>query len=230
MYSTTKKGTLCNLCYFCDNNINLIQRIMRKITLLLVLMLSAGFVFGQISLGPKVGFNTSELKTDLDGINSDLKNSFNFGVFLRVGKKIYVQPEVNWLTRGGVFKTPAASSLSPINQEIEMKTIEIPVILGWRIINLGVGNIRILAGPSASIVMDKTITSEAGSNFTDPIKDTDIEDLIWGFNLGAGVDILMFTIDVRYQMGLNEVIQKVGEFDFNSKNNVFSVSLGWKIL
>jgi hypothetical protein len=203
---------------------------MRKITLLFALLLSAGFVFGQISLGPKVGFNTSELKTDLDGINSDLKNSFNFGVFLRVGKKIYVQPEVNWLTRGGVFKSPSTSSLTPINQEIEMKTIEIPVLLGWRIINLGVGNIRLLAGPSASIVMDKTITVEK-DNIADPIKDTDFEDLVWGVNVGAGVDILMFTLDVRYQLGLNEVIQNVENLgDLNSKSNVFAVSLGWKIL
>jgi len=203
---------------------------MRKITLLFALLLSAGFVFGQFTLGPKVGFNTSELTTDVSEIKSDMKNSFNFGVFMRVGKKIYLQPEVNWLTRGGVFKSPGVGSLNPINQEIEMKTIEVPLILGWRVINLGVGNIRLLAGPSASIVMDKTIKSETGSNFTDPIKDTDLEDLIWGFNVGAGVDVLMFTLDVRYQMGLNEVIQKVEGFDFNSKNNIFSVSLGWKIL
>jgi hypothetical protein len=40
----------------------------------------------------------------------------------------------------------------------------------------------------------------------------------------------MFTLDIRYQMGLNEVIQEVEGFSFNSKNNMFAVSLGWKIL
>lgn len=54
--------------------------------------------------------------------------------------------------------------------------------------------------------------------------------MIWGLNVGAGIDVLMFTLDVRYQMGLNEVIEKVNNFDFNSKNNVFCVSLGWKII
>jgi hypothetical protein len=48
--------------------------------------------------------------------------------------------------------------------------------------------------------------------------------------MGAGVDILMFTLDVRYQVGLNDVITKVKTFDYNSKNNMFAVSLGWKIL
>jgi hypothetical protein len=203
---------------------------MKKITVLFVLLLAAGFAFGQISLGPKIGFNTSKLTTDLDQVNSDLKNSFNFGVFLRLGKKIYVQPEVNWLTRGGVFTRPEIDNINPINQEIDMKTIEIPVLLGWRIANLGVGNIRVFAGPSASIVTDGTVSTKSEEGFINPIKDSDLEDMIWGFNVGAGVDVLMFTLDVRYQMGLNEVIQKIEGFDFKSKNNIFAVSLGWKII
>lgn len=203
---------------------------MKKITLLFVMILATSFVFGQISLGPKIGFNTSELTTDVSEINSEMKNSFNFGVFLRLGKKIYVQPEVNWLTRGSVLKVPTLSSVSPVEQEIDMKSIEIPVLLGWRLINFGIGNVRIMAGPSASIVTNTTITTDDSNNLTDPIQDSDIEDMLWGFNIGAGVDVLMFTLDVRYQMGLNEVIKSVEEFDINSKNNIFAVSLGWKII
>jgi len=203
---------------------------MKKITLLFVLMLAASFAFSQISLGPKVGFNTSKLTTDASEISSDISNSFNFGVFLRLGKKIYVQPEVNWLTRGGVFKKPQIDDVLPINQEIEMKTIEIPVLLGWRIINFGVGNVRLMVGPSASIVTDKTVSISNEEEFFNPIKDSDLADMIWGFNAGVGVDVLMFTLDVRYQMGLNEVLKKVNDIDFYSKNNVFAVSLGWKII
>ena len=61
-----------------------------------------------------------------------------------------------------------------------MKTIEIPVIIGWRIINFGVGNVRIMAGPSASIVTDKTISTTDENDYINPIKDSDLEDLIWG--------------------------------------------------
>jgi hypothetical protein len=111
-----------------------------------------------------------------------------------------------------------------------MKSIEIPLIVGWRIINLGVGNIRVLAGPSASIITNSTVSTSDVDNFINPIKESDIEDMLWGFNIGAGADILMFTLDIRYQMGLNEVIKEVEGFSFNSKNNMFAVSLGWKIL
>jgi len=76
--------------------------------------------------------------------------------------------------------------------------------------------------------MDKTVKADA--SIADPIQEADLEDLLWGFNLGAGVDVLMFTLDVRYQMGINDVLTKVQEFDINSKNNMFAISLGWKIL
>ncbi len=206
---------------------------MKKITLLIAIMMAASFAFSQISLGPKVGFNTSKLTDDADSIKADLSTSFNFGVFVRLGKKIYLQPEVNWLTRGGVFETVDVNNLNPIKQEIELKTIEIPVLVGWRIINLGVGNIRIMAGPSASIVTNSSVKTTSSAGLVGPIKDTDLDDfkdLVWGFNAGVGVDILMFTLDVRYQMGLNEVIPKIENFDFYSKSNIFAVSLGWKII
>jgi hypothetical protein len=76
-------------------------------------------------------------------------------------------------------------------------------------------------------VVDKSVETKKGVEI---LKDSDINDMIWGLNVGAGIDVLMFTLDVRYQMGLNEVIEKVNNFDFNSKNNVFCVSLGWKII
>jgi len=202
---------------------------MKKITFIVVLFFAANFAFGQFSIGPKIGYNTSTLTTDLDSIKSDITSNFHFGVFVRLGKKIYLQPEVNYLTTGGVFETEGLQN--PVKSEIQMKSIEIPLILGWRILNFGIGNIRILLGPSAQIVVDKTISTTDGGGYLDPIMNVDdINDLNWGFNLGAGVDVLMFTLDARYQMGINDVITDVQNFDINSRNNLFSISLGWKIL
>ncbi len=199
---------------------------MKKFTLIFALVLATSIAFGQFSIGPKIGFNTNKLTTEVNDYASDAKNNFNFGAFARIGTKFYLQPEVNWLTIGGVLENKGLAV--PLKTEIEMKSIEIPVLVGVRLVNLGVGNVRILLGPSGTIVMDKTVKPDAG--ITEPIKEADLEDLIWGFNVGAGVDILMFTLDVRYQMGLNEVLTKVQNFDINSKNNMFAVSLGWKIL
>ncbi len=210
---------------------------MRKLVLTFVLIFASSMIFAQFTLGPKIGYNTSKLSVDQSDIETSLKNSFQFGIFARLGSsdsKVYLQPEINWLTQGGVFKQPEVTgSLSPFEQEIDLKTIQIPVIIGYKIINPKIINIRILAGPVASIVTDKKIESKDISGYIKPIEDANIEDLIWSLQVGAGVDILMFTIDVRYNIGLNKVINDITidgtPVTFASKVSGFSVSLGWKI-
>ena len=206
---------------------------MKKIILVIIMTFAVNVGFAQLTLGPKIGYNTSKLSLDENDIKSDLKNSFQFGFFVRVGRNIYVQPEVNFLTQGSVFKTPEISNFSPIEQEVDLKTIQIPFLIGMKVFNKKIVNVRVFAGPSASIITDKKITTTEIDGWINPIKDADIEDLIWNIQLGAGVDVLMFTLDVRYNIGVNKVIGDV-EIDgtpvkFDSKSSGFNVSLGWKI-
>ncbi len=53
------------------------------------------------------------------------------------------------------------------------------------------------------------------------------------FQFGAGVDVLMFTLDVQYYLGLNNVINDIelengDSVTFDSKSKGFMVTLGWK--
>ncbi len=207
---------------------------MKRIALILITMLAVGSLSAQISFGPKIGYTTSKLSTDRSDITSDLKNSFLYGAFVRLGTKTYIQPEINWYTSGTVFKSPGIQGgLSPIEQEISLKSIQIPLYVGHKIADLKLVNIRVMAGPTATIVVDKEIESKSGGGFIAPIKEADISDLKWGFQLGAGVDVLMFTLDLHYYMGLNKIIKDV-EVDgstvkFDSRPSGFMVSLGWKI-
>ena len=198
---------------------------MKKITLLIAITLLASTAFSQISFGPKIGYNTSKLSTDKSNIKSDLQSSFQFGLFLRLGTKIYVQPEINWVTEGGVFKPITLGNLDPFEDDVKLNTIQIPFLIGAKVIDLKLLNLRVFAGPTASIVTDKTIkaTGDLG------IQVDNIEDLIWGLQVGAGVDVLMLTLDVRYNVGLTKVIGDVNGSTFDSKTNGFTVSLGWKI-
>ncbi|HPE34463.1 MAG TPA: porin family protein [Bacteroidales bacterium] len=203
---------------------------MKKLIFLLFFLLPAGIAFGQFTLGPKVGYITTDLSTDPDNIKTDVEGNFNFGVFLRLGKKPYFQPEVIWHSKNTEFARDQDVNTLGISQEIDLKTIEIPVLVGFRLLNFGVGNFRLMAGPSACITIDKSVSTTNGSEFTNPITSADIEDLTWGFNIGAGVDLFMFTLDVRYQEGLTELIKTAGDIEFNTKGKSFMVSLGWKIL
>lgn len=207
---------------------------MKKLFLVIIMIIAVNVGFAQLTLGPKIGYNTSKLSIDKNDIKSDLKNSFQFGFFVRVGRDIYVQPEINFLTQGSVFKNPSIpGGLSPFEQKIDLKTIRIPLLIGMKVYNKKIVNVRIFAGPSASIITDKEIKTTSVSGWIDPIKDANIEDLIWNIQVGAGVDVLMFTLDVRYNIGINKVIGDVvidgKTINFDSKSSGFNVTLGWKM-
>ena len=207
---------------------------MKKIILALVLLLTVatGTSFGQlnIKIGPKVGFNASQLHTNLDSISSQFKSGFQFGIFVRLGKKVYLQPELYYTTEGGVFKSNS-SSIKQWEQNIKLGSLDVPVLIGVSFINSELLNVRILAGPLASFIVNKKI-SETG--VTGPIQDANIKNVNWYIQAGAGVDIWKFTLDVRYQIGLNKMISDVDfnskTVNFNTSNNVWVVSLGFKFL
>lgn len=207
---------------------------MKKILLLAFSLVISSALMAQLSLGPKIGYTTNKLSTDKSDITTSLKSSFLYGAFVRLGDKVYLQPEINFYTAGGVFETPSLTSPNPVNDEVDLKTIQIPLYIGFKLADLKLANIRAQAGPTANIVSSKKINPLAGSTYT-TIKETDIKDIQWGFQLGAGVDVLMFTLDVQYFLGLNNLISDIqlenGEtVKFDSKSNGFMVTLGWKIL
>ena len=217
---------------------------MKRLSILLIAVITSTTMFGQFHFGPQIGYSASKLSLNTDDITSSLSNNFMFGAFVRIGEKIYVQPEVNWMTTGTVFTYPEVDlggvNLSPFEQDIKLKTINVPVSVGWRIINLEIVNIRLFAGINASIVTDKTINnsqdlSDVEEDIFKPIQEADIKDLNWNYHAGVGVDILMFALDVKYIGSFGEPI--VGDVVYNGSNqtigtksgSTFLVTLGWKI-
>lgn len=217
---------------------------MKRLAVLLIAIITSTTMFGQFHFGPQIGYSASKLSLNTDDITSDLSSNFMFGVFVRMGEKIYVQPEVNWMTSGSVFKYPEVNlggvDLSPFEQDIKLNSINIPVSVGWRIINLHIVNIRLFVGLDANIVTKKTINnsqdlSDVSEDVFKPITEADIKDLNWNYHAGLGVDVLMFALDVKYvgifgepvvgQIKYNEVDQTIG----TKGGSMFLVTLGWKI-
>ena len=101
--------------------------------------------------------------------------------------------------------------------------------MGFKLLNMKVVSLNIMGGPSVSMVVKEEIEYSEGE-VENPITEDHIKNTIWNFNLGLGVDVLMFTFDVRYNWGLNNILEPVGEQTNDMKNNMWTVSLGWKIL
>jgi len=197
---------------------------MKKYFIILILLFSSAIMFGQFTVGPKIGYNASKLSTSLDTVSSNFKSGFQIGAFVRIGKKFYFQPEVYYTTQGGVFE----SNNTDWEQKVSIGSLDVPILVGFKLIKAKVVDLRILAGPLASFVVNKSVKDAGG--VTGPIENADINSVNWGIQVGAGLDVLFMTLDVRYQIGLNNLIKTIDDVDINSKNNVWVVSLGFKIL
>jgi len=62
---------------------------MKRAILLSTMLFMATFVFGQFTIGPKVGVTMSKLSTNLENVTEEMKTGFQFGAFARFGKKVY---------------------------------------------------------------------------------------------------------------------------------------------
>ena len=160
--------------------------------------------------------------------------NFHGGAFVRLSLgNIYIQPEAYFNTKGGEFSIPESQTdyagiFESVNQ-VQYKTIDVPVLLGLYIIDKSLLKLRVNAGPLFSYktsdnfqeYYDNTIkggeTTTAYSN---------IKDQMLGWQAGIGADVAFLTIDARYESGSS--IFPDGA-DYSAKPNLFIVSLGFKI-
>jgi len=201
---------------------------MKKILILLfIVFLSSEISYGQFALGLKIGYNANKLTTDVDSIKSQFNSGFHAGIFTRIGKRFYFAPELLYTMSGGVFTQEGNVSTEDWKQKVTIGTMDIPLLLGLKIIHSKLITWRIELGPEASFVVNKKI-KDTGS-VTGPITTADINTANWFILAGTGIDVLFLSLDVRYQYGLNAMIQDVQNYSFNTQNSMFLVSLGFKI-
>lgn len=200
---------------------------MKRVLLSAIIIFLTSATFAQFTLGPKAGLTMSKLKTNVTDFKEEVKTGYQFGAFVRFGKKIYIQPEVMFATKGGIIIDDSLSYSTKAT--VDLKTLQIPLLVGYTLINMKVVNVRIMTGPAISFVTSKEITVNA-NNLLDEFDGKNIKDAIWSWQLGAGVDVFMFTLDVRYEWGMNNIWDaSAGEVN-DMKQNLWNVSLGWKIL
>jgi hypothetical protein len=201
---------------------------MKKLPLLYFILASTIVVNAQgvFSLGPKIGYNSNTLTNNSDSINSSIKNSFQIGAFMRIGSKVYIQPEINYqVIKGSLDKSLGSSSM---NQALTIKSIKVPALIGIKLINKSMVNLRVMAGPAVTFLENKKLDPMHMGELWPIQSVNDLKNSIWSVQMGAGLDVLFMTLDVRYEFGIDNIY--TGSSDFKMKNNIFNVSLGVKLL
>ena len=107
-------------------------------------------------------------------------------------------------------------------------SLDVPILVGVKLINLKVVNFRIMTGPVISFVTSKDISYQVnGVNLgNEPSSTTDYKNTIWGIQAGAGIDVMNFSLDVRYEWGLSNISDNT---DMTSKTKLLNISLGMKL-
>jgi len=219
---------------------------MKKVIISAVFLLSVTASFAQFNFGIKAGY-TSSLGVNnlgsvtsgaynLNSVNSDLSNGFQAGVFARFGfKKLYFQPEFLYdMGKKNYTMTiqDAQSNNIQFNKRVNISTLEVPLLLGYKLLDLKLVNLRAFAGPklrfNAGSSLDYNNLSSGGSVTQDQlIKDIKAAQL--GLEAGVGIDFLMFTLDARYNVIKDMYQTKLSSVTIdNLQANTFVISLGWK--
>lgn len=220
---------------------------MKKLIFGAVLLLSVSLTYAQVNFGIKAGYNSSlnmnNLGTvtsgtyNLNSVKSELSNGFQAGVFVRLNfNKTYFQPEFLYnMGKKDYTMTlqDAQSNNVQFDKRVSISTLEVPLLLGYKLVDLKVFNLRAFAGPklrfNAGSSLDYSNLSSGGTVTQDQLV-KDIKAAQLGLEAGVGVDVLMFTLDARYTLIKDMYQTKISSLSVdNIPANTFVISLGWKL-
>lgn len=192
-----------------------------------------------VTLGPKIGVNSSVLYTDINAYNEDETLGYKGGLFFRFANRsrVFLQPEAYLDLKGGNFSydinerdpyTPSMTTMEDAQLKVRLQTLDVPLLLGLKVLDLYGFNFRLMAGPVASYIIEERVTLEAGGEDLSYRLPEDLyEDAIWSFQAGGGMDILMFTVDFRYEFGLNNISSLSTT---ETRTYLYNLSVGMKLL
>ncbi len=152
----------------------------------LVLLSLSSFAQTQTGFGLKGGLNYNGNGDYIESIGSNAENpdrniGYHVGVFGKIGKKVYLRPELVYTRTKSDYRSDS----------FEMSKLDAPVLVGIKVL----GPISVFGGPSFQYILD--------SEF-DNISINDIEnDFSVGLNFGIGLNLKKLGIDLRYERGFN---------------------------
>ncbi|MBQ8760038.1 MAG: PorT family protein [Bacteroidales bacterium] len=220
---------------------------MKKVLVLFAALFMATIANAQISpitFGPKVGYQTTKLSLDENVIKSDFKGNMAFGVFARLTiKNIVLQPELLYFKSGKVFEVSALGDNWGLNNlipnptfTINQSNLALPVMIGYQFLDIPIIKMRANVGPVFYFALGKAQYSMNGEDIPLPVESA-TENMTMGAALNLGVDIWKLTLDINYSLGLTDVFDDELEFagyevdlGDDTKQNIFTVTLGFKIL
>jgi len=168
------------------------------------LLLLAVFAFTSLAalaqndsgFGIKGGLNYNANGDYFDAAENAIKDpsrniGYHVGVFGKLGNRFYVRPELIYTKTKSDYE----------GDKFDMSKLDLPVLVGTKII----GPLHVFAGPAFQYILDSEFEGISGENIE--------KDFTVGLNIGAGVNLGKFGVDIRYERGFSS-----NETDFINNN------------
>jgi hypothetical protein len=169
-------------------------RIAPAVVVSLAVLLFPGQGRAQLELRPAIGLTFTDVSQDPAGGEAQGRVGWQLGGTVAYGKKLYVE--------GGAFYAKKSTEFSSSTPDPDLTTslsgIRIPVTIGYHLLGSEKNpfGLRLFGGGSAFFV-----TSVDAPGLTED----DFESPTYGVFAGAGVDIMIFFLDLQYEWSLTDV-------------------------
>lgn len=167
-----------------------------------------------VHFGIKGGANFTKTSTESSSLEGKYGFGYQAGVMTRVDiGSLYVQGEALLNKRKASYEEKSGGSA-----KLTWNAIDIPVVIGYKIVKTDDFNLRAFAGGVYSYAFNnKLSTSESIKEGFNKFDKSNI-----GITGGIGIDYKNFTVDLRYEHGLSNISK-----EFKSKPHSFSLGIGY---
>ncbi|MFP4663950.1 MAG: porin family protein [Bacteroidales bacterium] len=176
---------------------------------------SMGYAQEGIRVLPQVGINLTKLTDEPVEDADKFRTGFEAGLWLQTKTPVFFQPGLFYGQQG--LRKVHISHLDPNNpntsdtilNNVDYSFIKVPVMLGLQLLGA-----RIYTGPTFTYVINVDHLEFTGEQF---------RDLNMGLNVGAGLNVSLFSFDLRYEYGISHVFR-----EGNATSNTLTISAGLK--
>ena len=174
--------------------------------------------FSQAHVGIYMGANFMGVNMQSPDLSSQTQAGYQAGAYFRAGKILYGQAGLEY-QHSRVDFTFSDTADAAMTGPVKLNMIKLPLYAGVNLLPMTdrVVNVRVYAGPTLGYI------------FNVPLNDVDLQlsdfkQVRIDGTVGAGLDILLFSVDVGYNFGVNQLFTD----EFDGKTHYAFVNAGLK--
>lgn len=173
-----------------------------------------------VKFGVKTGISNDKITADdlkLDHLDGDgvlsidgAHHGFHFGIYTRIGKGFFIQPEVLFNSNRVDYSLTEGGYSQPFSEKYQR--VDVPILFGMKL-----GPLRLNAGPVGHFVINSTSDLVHLGGYQQQLEKT-----TFGGQLGFGLNLgKHLTLDLRWENNLGKFGDKVTLFgeDYNFDKN-----------